>query len=542
MVQCFVNRQFLFFTLSILIVSGCTPTAHNTVSNATSAYNQSTVSSFRQYPQYSQNNVYFDTASSIVKSSEYRVLEIVGSDLSANDRLIIEISGHADERGDSAFNSRLSNRRAEAVARILYDSFGIAPTRMAIVGYGEAFPVSIGTTEAAWAQNRRVQLDVYLRDTTEANRKQFSENQLSEKVIESFENSEDPSEIIPSTHEDSESNSPKHSSAESSIAEPKFEQEKVQNPQGSISDNKPEPTMELPPVLENAPCESEQDCGQKGLGVATGTGFFITSDGWLMTNHHVIADTKGLFVVVDGEMIPAGVEAYSINNDLAILSINLASKPIPFSIVEPKKGSEVAVLGYPNISVQGNELKVTVGHINSLSGLQNDEKMMQFDAAIQPGNSGGPLITDDGRVVGVATATLKQEAAVATSGALAQNVNYAVKLKMAQSLTGFELIQSSQPKGSDLSPVELVESYEKSVVLIINYHDAKSPIQAERKTRSEPPMSSEGAGNSPANNDSSSNTDRAPESVKEINVQETEMKPNTQPFRPQYIYKARPQS
>ena len=540
MAQCFVNRESVFFTLTLLVLGGCTPTTQNAAPSPSKITTNSAFSSFSQLQKHSQRNVYFDTASSIVKPSEYQVLETIGSELLANDRMIIEISGHADERGDSGFNNLLSKQRAEAVARVLYESFGIAPSRMAIVGYGEAFPAVAGSSELAWSQNRRVQLDVYLRDEPQRSREQFSNNQLSEEDFETFEKPKAHShEPDGSIVDDSQQEPLNETPPESPIAETAPEKSSVTEPGVASEVDEPEPTMELPPILENAPCESEQDCAQKGLGVATGTGFFITDDGKLITNHHVIADTKGLFVVMNGEMLAAGVDAYSINNDLALLSIGKSSAPIPFTMDEPKKGSEVAVLGYPNISVQGNELKVTVGHINSLSGLQNDTKMMQFDAAIQPGNSGGPLITDDGRVIGVATATLKQEAAVATSGTLAQNVNYAVKMKHANSLTGFNLIKSSEPKDSELSPVELVELYEESVVLIINYHDAKSSIQAERKTRSDSPVPSS---SSDSASDSGRGTDPSTQSVDEINIQESESKPSRQPFRPQYIYKARPQS
>ena len=84
-------------------------------------------------------------------------------------------------------------------------------------------------------------------------------------------------------------------------------------------------------------------------------------------------------------------------------------------------------VGFPSPDVQGYVPKVTKGIVSSLTGLKDDVRVMQFDAAIQPGNSGGPLLTEDGRVVGVVNARAAELFYANATGALAQNVNFAVK-------------------------------------------------------------------------------------------------------------------
>lgn len=92
-----------------------------------------------------------------------------------------------------------------------------------------------------------------------------------------------------------------------------------------------------------------------------------------------------------------------------------------------RKGHEVFTVGFPNVGLQGFAPKLSMGIVASLSGARDDFRSFQISNPIQPGNSGGALLDDKGNVIGVVTAKLSQAAAVATTGTLAENVNYAVK-------------------------------------------------------------------------------------------------------------------
>ena len=87
----------------------------------------------------------------------------------------------------------------------------------------------------------------------------------------------------------------------------------------------------------------------------------------------------------------------------------------------------MATVGFPNIGLQGFAPKLAKGEIASLSGAGDDARYFQISVPVQPGNSGGALVDERGNVVGVVSAKLSARAALATSGALPGNVNYAVK-------------------------------------------------------------------------------------------------------------------
>jgi len=92
-----------------------------------------------------------------------------------------------------------------------------------------------------------------------------------------------------------------------------------------------------------------------------------------------------------------------------------------------KLGETVATIGFPNIELQGLSPKFNKGEISSLSGLQDDPNNFQISVPVQPGNSGGLLFNEEGSAVGIVSARLSQEAALAVSGTHAENVNYAIK-------------------------------------------------------------------------------------------------------------------
>ena len=84
-------------------------------------------------------------------------------------------------------------------------------------------------------------------------------------------------------------------------------------------------------------------------------------------------------------------------------------------------------MGFPNPALQGTSPKLTKGEISSLAGIQDDPRYFQISVPIQPGNSGGALVDAAGNVIGLVTSKLSARAALATSGMLPENVNYAIK-------------------------------------------------------------------------------------------------------------------
>jgi len=101
--------------------------------------------------------VTFETGRSALKPDSYTILDIVAASLIANPDIKIEISGHTDNTGSSATNTRLSQARADAV-RTYLASKGVSPDRMVAKGYGASQAVAPNTTAAGRAQNRRVEL------------------------------------------------------------------------------------------------------------------------------------------------------------------------------------------------------------------------------------------------------------------------------------------------------------------------------------------------------------------------------------------------
>jgi outer membrane protein OmpA-like peptidoglycan-associated protein len=100
--------------------------------------------------------VSFEPAKDIITPTSVPVLDAVAATLHGNPSiLLVEVQSHTDERGDDAFNLRLTDARAHAVMTYLVAK-GIDPTRLVAQGYGETQPIDASHNEAAWAKNRRV--------------------------------------------------------------------------------------------------------------------------------------------------------------------------------------------------------------------------------------------------------------------------------------------------------------------------------------------------------------------------------------------------
>jgi serine protease Do len=160
-------------------------------------------------------------------------------------------------------------------------------------------------------------------------------------------------------------------------------------------------------------------------------------------------------------------------NDLALLKAEgkFAALPVASSRAV-HLGSTVATVGFPNIGLQGFAPKFARGEISSLSGPQDDARYFQISVPVQPGNSGGASVDERGNVVGVVSASLSTKAALATSGALPQNVNYAVKSSF---LLGFlESVSEvtsklKEPNTKDMKFDDVVDQAKEAAVLVLVY-------------------------------------------------------------------------
>jgi S1-C subfamily serine protease len=158
---------------------------------------------------------------------------------------------------------------------------------------------------------------------------------------------------------------------------------------------------------------------------SSGTGFALNSDGYIVTNYHVIdGATKIQVRGVSGDFntkYDANIIVSDKNNDLAIIKVNKHLGDIPYKI--KSKTSEVATevyaLGFPLRASMGDELKFTKGDISSRSGFQGDITTYQHTIPIQPGNSGGPMFDNNGHLIGIINAR--------HTGA--ENASYSIKSK-----------------------------------------------------------------------------------------------------------------
>ena len=143
------------------------------------------------------------------------------------------------------------------------------------------------------------------------------------------------------------------------------------------------------------------------VSASSGSGFAVSSNGHVITNHHVIEGCQKVQIHHNGKSIPATVVTFDPKNDLALLKGDFRpSTVLPLSTNSPELLQDVYVAGYPFGRRISTGVKVTKGIISSLTGIGNNFSNIQIDAALQPGNSGGPILDDKGNVVGVAVARI----------------------------------------------------------------------------------------------------------------------------------------
>jgi S1-C subfamily serine protease len=174
-----------------------------------------------------------------------------------------------------------------------------------------------------------------------------------------------------------------------------------------------------------APARPAQKSGE-----ISGTGFVVATEGYVVTNDHVIGNCTGdVRASLPGESaVTLRIVSKDAANDLALLKASTPFKEsagIRGTAIHP--GETVIAIGYPFHKLLSSEFAVTTGIVSSLGGIGNDSRYLQISAPVQPGNSGGPLLDSSGSVVGVVSAKINALRVVQLTGTIPENVNFAIK-------------------------------------------------------------------------------------------------------------------
>ena len=199
-----------------------------------------------------------------------------------------------------------------------------------------------------------------------------------------------------------------------------------------------------------------------------GSGFVVGNGKYVITNHHVIDGAKKVAVRNGiGKVTKATVAAISKDYDLAILEL---SNPYPKSysidakdFVMPKAGDDVISIGYPGIGITYEQPTITQGIISKVF----DDEMGIFltTAAINSGNSGGPLFNLNGKLVGVSFAALDKKKWLDEMGQIPTDMGYAIKSNMIKEV--FKHDKSVPVKSAKYDKATIYEKMLPSIALVV---------------------------------------------------------------------------
>ena len=199
-----------------------------------------------------------------------------------------------------------------------------------------------------------------------------------------------------------------------------------------------------------------------------GSGFVVGNGKYVITNHHVIDGAKKVAVRNGiGKVTEATVAAISKDYDLAILEL---SNPYPKSysidakdFVTPKAGDDVISIGYPGIGITYEQPTITQGIISKVF----DDEMGIFltTAAINSGNSGGPLFNLNGKLVGVSFAALDKKKWLDEMGQIPTDMGYAIKSNMIKEV--FKHDKSVPVKSAKFDKATIYEKMLPSIALVV---------------------------------------------------------------------------
>lgn len=205
---------------------------------------------------------------------------------------------------------------------------------------------------------------------------------------------------------------------------------------------------QLKETAQRARYDPDDDSGH-----VQGTGVLARPDGTILTVAHLVSQAKHIVVHCPGRKeTVARTDTLARSLDLAVIKTGLSSTAY-LSLAPPRAtrvGEPLFTIGFSISAVLGSEPKLTEGTVSALSGMGGETSYLQITVPVQPGNSGGPLVNAQGQLVGIVSTSIDDLPFLAATGAVPQNINYAVKagLRPAPLRAARATSRGGQPHGS----------------------------------------------------------------------------------------------
>ena len=191
---------------------------------------------------------------------------------------------------------------------------------------------------------------------------------------------------------------------------------------------------------------------------SSGTAFFISNKGHLLTNNHVVEGCELSKISYKNKDYDAKLIATDKTLDLALLKANIRSSTyISFSNEDANKLNKIYVAGFPLGKGLSDDLKISSGIVSALKGFEDNSNEIQIDAPINPGNSGGPIINENGELVAIAVSGLAKDQT--------EGINFGIKSSAAESFLNSNKIKPKKSLYSrKLNNDKLLDILEKGTV------------------------------------------------------------------------------
>jgi S1-C subfamily serine protease len=187
----------------------------------------------------------------------------------------------------------------------------------------------------------------------------------------------------------------------------------------------------------------------KIVAASSGTGFYVSNTGHIISNHHVIEGCNTVKLTFKGKEVSADVLAVDKMNDLAILKADLTpSKVYSVATEDASLLEDIIIAGYPLGKKVSAAIKTSKGSITALAGYGDNYSEFQTDAALNQGNSGGPIMDQKGNVVGVAVANYGKQSGV-------ESFNFGIKSSTLKTFASANGLKFLPPNNRDLSNKDL---------------------------------------------------------------------------------------